>query len=161
MMNKFVRMFGALMLAFSVVNVVKAESFTAQVFDETISLSELKAALEHDNVLETHHIDPNKPALLVLLGNSSFWEESNIKLTQPVAVMLHDDKYLLVATQTKESVCDAVNNRQNYTSLFASKSNGHCNLTYPILLFGGVTGDNLRANVINFIVNIQALIKEI
>ena len=160
-MNKFVRMFGALMLAFSVVNVVKAEPFTAQVFDETISLSELKAALEYDNVLETHHIDPNKPALLVLLGNSSFWEESNIKLTQPVAVMLRDNAYLLVATQTKESVCDAVNNRQNYTSLFASKSNGHCNLTYPILLFGGVTGDNLRANVINFIVNIQALIKEI
>ncbi|WP_273382431.1 hypothetical protein [Actinobacillus porcinus] len=159
MMNKFVRMFGALMLAFSVVNVVKAEPFTAQVFDETISLSELKAALEHDNVLETHHIDPNKSALLVLLGNSSFWEENNIKLTQPVAVMLRDNAYLLVATQTKESVCDAVNNRQNYTSLFASKSNGHCNLTYPILLFGGVTGDNIRANVINFIINIQALIK--
>lgn len=152
-------MFGALVLAFSVVNVVKAEPFTAQVFDETISLSELKAALEHDNVLETHHIDPNKPALLVLLGNSSFWEESNIKLTQPVAVMLRDNAYLLVATQTKESVCDAINNGQITPSLFASKSNGHCNLTYPILLFGGVTGENLQANVINFIVNIQALIK--
>lgn len=158
-MNKFVRMFGALVLAFSGINVANAEPFTAQVFDETISLSELKAALEHDNFLETHHIDPNKPSLLVLLGNSSFWEENNIKLTQPVAVMLRDNAYLLVATQTKESVCDAVNNRQNYTSLFASKSNGYCNLMYPILLFGGVTGDNLQANVINFIINIQALIK--
>lgn len=158
MMNKFVRMLGALVLAFGVVNVVKAEPFTAQVFDENISLSELKAALEHDNVLETHHIDPNKPSLLVLLGNSSFWEENNIKLTQPVAAMLRG-KYLLVATQTKESVCDAINNGQIDTSLSASKSNGKCNLKYAILLFGGVTGENLRLNVINFIVNIQALIK--
>lgn len=158
MINKFVRMFGALMLAFSVVNVVKAESFTAQVFDETISLSELKAALEHDNLLETHHIDPNTNSFLVLLGSSSFWKETNIKLTQPVGAMLYDS-YLVVVAETQESLCDAINNGQIGTTLSASKSNGQCNLKHVILLSGGVTGENLRLNVIDSIIKIQALIK--